>query len=46
MELKTYPFESLIHGAYNGKKFLRQLQGLECDQGDCSSLREVEVTFK
>jgi hypothetical protein len=46
IELQTYPFESLIHGAYNGKKFLAQLQGLECVPGDCSPMREVEVEFK
>jgi hypothetical protein len=46
IELQTYPFESLIHGAYNGKKFLNQLQGLECVPGACSPIREVEVKFK
>jgi len=45
IELQSLPFATLVHDGGNSRKYLRQLQFLECSMGKCSSIREVVVRF-
>ncbi|MEV8336956.1 DUF6056 family protein [Leucobacter sp. NPDC077196] len=44
--LKAYPFPLLAQNGNSGKKFLHSLQALECRDGACVPMRDVNVSFE
>ena len=44
--LRAYPFPALVHAERDGEKYLLSLQRLECAEGSCGRLRDVDVVFE